>query len=104
MDNKTLSLYITIMLDELENISGAADRLAELYELRFGGKHSGRYRIPAKLVRELMKRQRLYEDDIRALGRALLERGFVLVDMDTFYVVLSANAFVNYRRANEELL
>jgi len=28
----------------------------------------------------------------------------LLIDMDTFYVVLSANAFVNYRRANEDLL
>lgn len=92
------------MFNELEHITHAADRLAELYEKAFGGKRSGRYRIPAKLVRELMKRKRLYEDDVQALGRALLERGFVLVDMDTFYVVLSANAFVNYRRANEDML
>ena len=54
--------------------------------------------------RELVQRQRLYEDDVQALGRALLERGFVLIDMDIFYVVISANAFVNYRRANEDLL
>jgi hypothetical protein len=92
------------MLIELENISNAADRLAELYDIGFGGKKSGRYRIPAKLMRELVQRQRLYEDDIQALGRALLERGFVLIDMDSFYVVMRANAFVNYRRANEDLL
>jgi len=87
-----------------DNMATAADRLAALYEIKFGGKNSGRYRMPAKHMRELLKRQRLYEDDIRVLGRALLERGFVLVDMDTFYVVLSTNAFVNYRRVNEGLL
>ncbi|MGB5214481.1 MAG: hypothetical protein WBN88_12655 [Anderseniella sp.] len=55
-------------------------------------------------MRELVQRQRLYEDDVQALARALFERGFVLIDMDSFYVVMKANAFVNYRRANEDLL
>lgn len=81
-----------------------ADRLAALYSQAFGGKKGGRYRLPAKLLQRLLDRKRLYEDDIRALMRALLERGFVLVDMDSFYVVLSANSFVNYRRVNEEAL
>ncbi len=30
------------------------------------------------------------------LARAVLERGYVLIDMDSFYVVLSANAFVRF--------
>ncbi len=92
------------MSNEPDSMVAAADRLAQLYDIRFGGKNSGRYRIPARLMRELVKRQRLYEDDIRVLGRALLERGFVLIDMDSFFVVMKANAFVNYRRANEDLL
>lgn len=92
------------MIDDATWITKAVDRLATLYDEEFGGKKGGRYRIPAKLVRDLAQRRRLYEDDIRALGRALFERGFVLIDMDSFYVVMSANAFVNYRRANEEIL
>ena len=87
---------------EITRIAGAADRLAALYGQAFGGKNSGRYRVPAKLVRRLLERRRLYEDDVRALTRVLFERGFVLIDMDSFFVVLSANAFVNYRRANED--
>lgn len=79
-----------------------ADRLAELYAQPFGGKKTGRYRIAAKLVRELAGRRRLYEDDVRDLAREMLERGFVLIDMETFFVVVSANTFVNYRRANED--
>lgn len=89
---------------EHRSIDTASDLLASLYEKKFGGKESGRYRISAKLVREAAGRRRLYEDDVRALTRALLERGFVLIDMDTFFVVMSANTFINYRRANEDLL
>ncbi|WP_417670800.1 hypothetical protein [Roseibium sp.] len=82
------------------------DKLVSLYDQPFGGtgKKSGRYRIPAKLVRQIAGRRRLYEEDVRDLTRALLERGYVLIDMDSFFVVTSANTFVNYRRANEECL
>ncbi len=85
-------------------IADTADRIAALYDRPFGGKDSGRYRIPAKLVRQIAGRRRLYEDDIRDLSRALFERGYVLIDLDSFFVVMSTNAFVNYRRANEECL
>ncbi len=85
-------------------IGPAADRLAALHQSAFGGKKSGRYRIATKLVRQLAGRRRLYEEDVRSLSRALFERGFVLVDMDSFFVVLSADAFVNYRRANDSCL
>ena len=83
------------------DFAAMADRLAELYSLSFGGKPKGRYRIAMKLVRQLAGRRRLYEGDVRALSRAMLERGYVLIDMDSFLVVTSANAFINYRRANE---
>ena len=80
----------------------AADKLSQLYEIPFGGKKSGRYRISAKLVREILGRRRIYEDDVAKLSRTLLEKGYVLVDMDSFFVILSANTFVNYRRVNED--
>ena len=82
----------------------AAEKLAALFDAPFGGKSKGRFRISNKLLRQILQRRRLYDDDIRQLTRALLERGFVLVDMDSFFVVLSANSFVNYRRTNEECL
>ncbi|MFN3172305.1 MAG: hypothetical protein ACE37E_16580 [Hyphomicrobiales bacterium] len=81
-----------------------AKSLCELYGESFGGKQNGRYRIPSKLVAEMAGRRRLYEDDIKQLTRALLEEGFVLVDMETFYVILSAKTFTNYRRANAEVI
>lgn len=82
--------------------NAVAERLVELYDCSFGGKSKGRYRIAKRLLCDLSGRRRLYEDDIRELTRAMLERGFVLIDMDTFFVIMSSNTFVNYRRANED--
>ena len=81
-----------------------AARLQDLYGQPFGGKASGRFRIPEKLLREMMGRRRLYAEDRIALAQALYERGLVLIDMDSFFVVTSANAFVNYRRVGREAL
>jgi len=85
----------------IASIEESANHLSRLYSEEFGGKERGRFRISAKLVRQLAGRRRLYEDDICLLGRAMIERGYVLIDMDTFFVILSSNTFVNYRRVNE---
>jgi hypothetical protein len=82
----------------------AARHLACLYTKSFGGKPNGRFRLSAKQVKELLARKRIYTEDIEQLRRAAFEIGFVLIDMDSFFVVLSANAFVNYRRVSSEAL
>jgi len=92
------------MQSETTSISAVSEQLARLHSQQFGGKPNGRFRISTKLLRKLARRKRLYEDDIRDLTRAMLERGFVLIDMDGFFVVMSANTFVNYRRANEDVV
>ena len=89
------------MIDK-KQIDETADRLCRLYKEPFGGKPSGRFRISTKLVRQLMKRRRLYEDDVQNLARVMMERGYILIDMDSYFVVLSVNTFTNYRRANED--
>ncbi len=81
-----------------------AQVLAALYEETFGGKERGKYRISSRHLRELYGRRRLYAEDIVQLSRELLEQGFILIDLDSFYVVVSLNAFVNYRRVNDECL
>lgn len=88
----------------MSDFTNAAETLAGLYTREFGGKASGRYRIPQKLLRELCGRRRLYQEDITALTRELLEMGYVMIDMDSFFVVMSANSFVNYRRVGKEML
>ena len=87
---------------DIRSVHLVADRLCELYDEPFGGKQSGRYRLPMKILRRMAGRRRLYESDIKELAHAMFERGYVLIDMETFFVVTSANSFVNYRRASEE--
>jgi hypothetical protein len=82
----------------------AASQLANLYSKNFGGKESGRFRMSSKQVKELLGKKRLYADDIEELTRAVLEEGYVMINMDSFFVLLSANAFVNYRRVSGEAL
>jgi hypothetical protein len=86
----------------MKNSEATAKKLADMYADDFGGKPSGRYRISRKLICEMAGQRRLYEEDVTSLTRALLEQGFVLIDMESFFVVISANAFVNYRRVGKE--
>jgi hypothetical protein len=85
----------------MENPNAVAKKLADMYATEFGGKPSGRYRISRKILCEIAGRRRLYSEDVVVLTRALLESGYVLIDMESFFVVMSANAFVNYRRAGK---
>ena len=81
-----------------------AEKLITLYETTFGGKEKGRYRIPSKLLTKMTGRRRLYEQDVLELARVMFNKGYILIDMDSFFVVMSSNTFVNYRRANEDCL
>ncbi len=92
------------MRDDRQNLIDAAGTLAKLYDRPFGGKPRGRFRIAVKHLRHLTKCRRLFEDDVLFLTRELLDRGYILIDMESFFVMMSANSFVNYRRANEECL
>ncbi len=78
------------------------DRLADLYERPFGGKPRGRYRVSMKLMCALFGRRRVWPDQIEALRRALYERGYVLVDLESYFVVVAVQTFASYRRVNEE--
>jgi hypothetical protein len=86
----------------MKNADDTAKKLADMYADEFGGKPSGRYRISRRLICEITGQRRLYAEDVMSLTRALLEHGFVLIDMESFFVVMSANAFVNYRRAGKD--
>lgn len=88
----------------MEKHSRAAQRLAAFYAHGFGGKASGRYRLSAKQMRELLGQKRVYPEDVTSLTRAALEEGIVLIDMDTFFVIMNANSFVNYRRLSADVL
>ena len=81
-----------------------ADRLASLYEERFGGKIRGRYRISMKQMRALTGHRRVPAEVIRNIGEELYELGFVLIDLETFFVVLAQSTFRSYRRLSDSSL
>jgi hypothetical protein len=75
-----------------------AEQLAVLYEEPFGGKARGRFRISMKLLLELAGRRRLYPNDLEAISRELFELGYVMIDMETYFAVLSQRTLRSYRR------
>lgn len=81
-----------------------ATNLADLYGISFGGKPKGRYRISPKLMRKLSGRRRLSESYIRELSGELFEIGYVLVDLELYYAVVSIQTFSSYRRLNDFLV
>ena len=85
-------------------VEGIAQRLEKLYETAFAGTARGRYRLSMKHLRMLTGCRRVYPETIRAVTRALYERGYVLVDMETYFVVLSQRTFSSYRRVNDAVL
>ncbi len=81
-----------------------AERLASLYEEKFGGKMRGRYRISMKQMRALTGRKRVPGEAIRSISEELFEFGYVLIDLETFFVVLAQGTFRSYRRVSDSCL
>ena len=81
-----------------------AERLASLYEDRFGGKLRGRYRISMKQMRALTGRKRVPGEVIQRIGEELFELGYVLIDLETFFAVLAQSTFRSYRRLSDSCL
>ena len=76
--------------------------IGQLYERPFGGKTRGRYRISMRNMRQLVGVKRLYAADVTALTHALYETGFSMIDMETYFVILSHRTFSSYRRLNDD--
>lgn len=91
----------TLQAGQRDMMEALAQRLAELYETPFAGKERGRYRLSMKHLRRLTGQRRIYPEMIVALSRALYERGYVLVDMESYFAVLSQRTFSSYRRLND---
>ena len=87
-----------------DTIEALALRLEQLYETPFAGKERGRYRLSMKHLRRLTGQRRVYPETIAALTRALYERGYVLVDMESYFAILSQRTFSSYRRLNDSTL
>jgi len=81
-----------------------AERIAALYEVVFGGKDRGRYRFSMKQMRALTGRKRVPAGIIRKIGEEVFELGYVLIDLETYFVVLAQATFRSYRRVSDGCL
>lgn len=75
-----------------------ADLLEGLVDEPFGGKPKGRFRISRKFLRQFAGRRRLLPELVSAIADEMFERGYVMVDMETYFVVIPQRYFGSYRR------
>lgn len=75
-----------------------ADLLEALDSRPFGGKPKGRFRISRKFLRQFASRRRLPADLISAIADEMFERGYVMIDMEAYFVVIPQRYFGSYRR------
>lgn len=64
----------------------------------FGGKPNGRFRISRKFLRQFAGRRRLPAELLVAITDEMFERGYVLIDMESYFVVIPQRFFGSYRR------
>ena len=76
-----------------------AEILERLYDETFGGKKNGRYRISRKFLLGIARRRRLTDQHVDEIAEELFETNFILVNVETYFVVLNQKLFSNYRRA-----
>ena len=72
--------------------------LVRLFAERFGGAATGKFRISRKFLRQLAGRRKLPDDYVAVLAEHMFEAGFVLVECESYFVVLSQKQFASYRR------
>ena len=75
-----------------------ADLLIHLFDERFGGAASGKFRISRKFLRKLAGRRKLPDSYLLAVAEEVFEAGFVFVDCESYSIVLSQRQFGSYRR------
>lgn len=75
-----------------------AQLLIRLFDERFGGASSGRFRISRKFLRYLAGRRKLPDAYLAKLAEEIFEAGFVFVDCESYSILLSQKQFASYRR------
>ena len=75
-----------------------AQALVRLFGERFGGASGGKFRISRKFLRQLAGRRKVSEAFLAALAEHMFEAGFVFVDCESYFIVLSQKQFASYRR------
>ena len=74
-----------------------AEMLAQGYDMKFGGKLRGRYKITRRLFKKLLGRQVLKEAVVYDISEELFDLGYVLMDLGDDFAVLELSVVENYR-------
>lgn len=86
------------------SVDEVVEILIELHGLKFAGRSGGKYRISRKYFRQIAARRKLTAEFVALVTDALFERGYVLVDLETHFVVLRQGLFDSYRRVTDRAI
>ena len=82
----------------------AASDLILFYHSSFGGKMKGRYKIKREHLSSILKNIFLKNNQIEELRYSLLDRGFILIDLDIEFIIMTVVTFNNYRSVPKKLI
>lgn len=78
--------------------------IKKIYELEFGGKSRGRFKISRSNFRQLSQRQRLEDSTIERIMDEALELGFIVTDLGDYFAVVDHKVMMNYRPVPKSVL
>lgn len=82
----------------------AASDLIVFYHSSFGGKIKGRYKIKREHLSSILKINFLKNYQIEELQYSLLDRGFIIINLDMVFIVMTVVTFNNYRSVPKSLI
>lgn len=78
--------------------------IKKIYEMEFGGKERGRFKISGSNFRQLSQRTRLEESTIQKIMNEALEQGFIVTDLGDYFSVVEHKVMMNYRPVPKSIL
>ncbi len=89
------------MVPNRQSASAVATTLVGLYELEFGGKQNGRYRISRKFLHQVAGRKKISDGFLSDIAEEVYEAGFILVDLGAYVAVINQSLTRNYRHVTK---
>lgn len=89
---------------EANSVDAVVEVLVALHGLRFGNRSSGKYRISRKYFRQISARRKLTPEFVGAVTDEIFEKGFVLIDLETHFVLMKQALFNSFRRVTDRAI
>lgn len=78
--------------------------LGEIYELKFGGKRRGKYRITRVDLRKLAGRKKLHATIVEEIKDLMLESGYLMGEVADYFVLIDVRVIEGYRKLPRAIL